>query len=197
MQQVLPGVWDWQVVHESIGFPVHSHLVGTTLVDPMVPEGGLDALPGKPERIVLSNRHHDGHAERISGALGIPVLCHRDGLHEFEEKTLKPEGFGDDGEEVVPGMYAYVPVPSWPGDCVLHVPDLDLLVIADTLVRDESGDLSFVPDQFLGDDAEEEKAHLGEGLKSVVDLDFDHILMRHGPPWIGGARVALRDFLQS
>ena len=196
MQEVLPGIWDWQAFYEKLGMPVHSHAVRGTLIDPMLPEEGVNALRGlQPERIVLSNRHHDRHAQQLAEELGLPVLCHRDGLHEFRDRPLEPEGYDAGGAEIAPGIQAHEVIEGWYGECALHVPDAELLIIADTVIRDQDGNLVFVPDQYLGDDPEEEKEHLRTGLRSLLELDFDHMLFAHGPPWIGGAKGALREFL--
>lgn len=195
MQEVLPGIWDWEAVHPKLGFAVHSHAVRGTLIDPLLPEdGGIDAIRRlEPERIVLSNRHHDRQSQELVDELGLPVLCHRDGLHEFEERELDPEAY-DGGREIVPGIHAYEVLEGWFGECALHVPDAQLLVIADAVIRDPGPDLSFVPDTYLGDDPEEEKEELRAGLRGLLDLDFDHLLFAHGAPWIGGAKAALRNF---
>lgn len=195
MQEVLPGIWDWAAHHENLGAPVHAHAVHGTLVDPMLPEeGGLDALRRlDPERIVLSNRHHDRHAERIAHEFGLPVQSHRAGLHEFDGKALDPEPY-DHGSEVAPGIHAYEILEGWHGECALHVPDARLLILGDTAIR-ESGELSFVPDRYLGDDPEEEKRNIRAGLRPLLDLDFDHALFAHGEPLIGGAKDAFREFL--
>lgn len=195
MDEVLPGVYDWTALHPRLGSDVHSHAVDGTLIDPMLPAEGIDALAFEPRRILLVNRHHDRDAGRLSEELGIPVLCHRDGLHEFAEKPLDPQPYGH-GDEVAPGLRAYNVLPSWPDECALHVPDRRLLVIADTLVRDERGGLAFVPDRYLGENPEEEKQHLRAGLRGLLALDFDHLLFGHGAPWIGGARAAVAEFVQ-
>ena len=195
MQEVLPGIWDWEAYYEKLGMPVHSHAVRGTLIDPILPEDGLEAVRRlEPERIVLSNRHHDRHADRLAEELALPVLCHRDGLHEFREKPLDPGAY-EDGDEVAPGIVAYEVLEGWYGECALHVPDAELLIIADTVIRDQDEDLAFVPDMYLGDDPEEEKAELRAGLRGLLDLEFDHMLFAHGPPWIGGAKAALREFV--
>ena len=197
MREVLPGVHDWTAVHEKLGFPVHSHAVRGTLVDPMLPEqGGIDALRAlEPERIVLTNRHHDRNAQEIADALGVPVLCHRDGLHEFEQKPLDPSPY-EDGEEVAPGIRAYELVEGWFGECALHVQDAQLAIIADTVTH-EGEQLGFPPDQFLGDDPEAEKEHLRGGVRRLLELDFDNLLFAHGSPLVGGAKAALAEFVQA
>jgi hypothetical protein len=71
-----------------------------------------------------------------------------------------------------------------------------IVALADGLVR-MSGPLSFVPDEYMGDDVEGVKAGLRASYRRLLDRDFDHLLLAHGAPWIGGAKQALRDFLDS
>jgi glyoxylase-like metal-dependent hydrolase (beta-lactamase superfamily II) len=145
---------------------------------------------------VLTNRHHDRNSQPLVEELGLPVLCHARGLHEFDDKALEPEPYRD-GEEIAPGIVAHEVLEGWYGECVLHVPDPGVLIIADTVIREPGDDLSFVPDRYMGDDPEEEKEQLRAGLRPMLELEFDHMLFAHGPPWIGGAKAALRDFVGS
>ena len=56
---MLPGVLHWTTYHERIGRPVHSHFAveSAALIDPRVPEGGVDEVSryGRPDRILLSS----------------------------------------------------------------------------------------------------------------------------------------------
>jgi hypothetical protein len=56
-----------------------------TLIDPMEPQEGLEALAAlaTPQRIVLSNRHHYRHSARLAKRFDCPVLCHEAGLEHF------------------------------------------------------------------------------------------------------------------
>ena len=56
--------------------------------------------------------------------------------------------------------------------------------------------LTFVPDPLLGDKPEEIKQGLKQAYARVLELEFDHLLFAHGLPWIGGAKTALRDFVE-
>jgi hypothetical protein len=193
VEEVLPGIWDWQAFYAKIGLPVHSHAVDGTLIDPMLPEGGVEALRRlEPERVLLTNRHHDREATEI----GLPVLCPAVGLHEFEGRELSPDGYGH-GEEVAPGIHAHGVLESWPDETALHVPAAGLVIVADSVMRGRKGELGFFPDQYLGDDPEEEKAAIRAGWRNLLELDFDNLLFAHGPPWIGGAKAALREFLEA
>ncbi|MEE9609163.1 MAG: hypothetical protein V3U03_15595, partial [Myxococcota bacterium] len=80
----------------------------------------------------------------------------------------------------------------------LRIPlDAGVLAVADGVVRDGDGPLSFVPDPLLGEEPERIKRGLRAAWARLLALDFDHLLLAHGDPWIGGAREALRRFAES
>ena len=54
--------------------------------------------------------------------------------------------------------------------------------------------LSFVPDSFM-DDPERTKAELKAAYARLCELDFDHLLLAHGVPVVGGANAELRAFV--
>lgn len=196
MREVLPGVFDWVATHPKLGMPVHCHLVAPAgaVIDAVLPEEGLDPFREHAiTRVVLTNRHHDRDAERFVEAFGCEVLCNERGLHEFEGRELEVTPF-DFGDEPAPGIRAHQVLPEWPDETALLLEDQGALIIADSLLRDAEGDLAFVPDEWLGEHAEEEKAHLRRGVARLLELDFDHLLFAHAPPLIGGAKAALRDF---
>ena len=76
MNEVLPGVLHWTTHHEGIGTRVHSHFAveSAALIDPRVPDGGIEEVAqyGRPERILLSNRHHLRHSERFADGVRLP-----------------------------------------------------------------------------------------------------------------------------
>ena len=102
-----PGLLHWTAFRDTIGQDVHSyfHVPSGTLLDPMEPRGGLEAVAAerRPQRIVLTNRHHYRHSDRFREAFGCPVLCHEAGLHEFEAGEVEGFAFGD---ELAPGVTA-------------------------------------------------------------------------------------------
>lgn len=199
MREVVPGVFDWVATHPKIQMPVHCHYLAGPggVIDPVLPEDGLDFFREHPvTRVVLTNRHHDRDTRHFVEAFGCPVLCNVRGLHEFEGDDLEVTGF-DFGDEPAPGLRAHEVLPEWPDETALLLEDDGVLVIADSLIRDEEGAISFVKDEWLGDDAEEEKAHLRRGVATLLELDFDHLMFAHGPPWVGGAKAALREFVEA
>src|SRR4051812_48393722 len=99
--EVVPGVLHWTAPHPNIGVDVSSHFVvaSRTLIDPLVPEGGME-LPAPPERIILSTRHHVRSIDQFD----CPILCHEAGLHEFENGP-EVQGFAW-GDELAPDVKA-------------------------------------------------------------------------------------------
>ena len=88
IEEIFSGVHHWTALHKGIGTEVHSYYVpeSAALIDPMEPAEGLDWFEehGRPERILLTNRHHYRDSGRFADRFGCRVLCHRAGLHEFE-----------------------------------------------------------------------------------------------------------------
>ena len=191
MEEIQPGVLHWTAFRDTIGADVHSyfHVPSGTLLDPMAPPGGHRRDP-RPERIVLTNRHH----YRDSARFGCPVLCHEAGLHEFEGGP-KVEGFAF-GDELAPGVTAHEVGVLTPEETAVHLAGEGggALAFADALIR-RRGELGFVSDWLLGD----EPAPTKEGLRAAFrrlcdDVEFDALLLAHGAPIATGGRSALRTF---
>jgi hypothetical protein len=198
MNEVLPGVLHWTTLHEGIGQPVHSHYAveSGALIDPRVPDGGVEEVAryGRPERILLSNRHHLRHSEQFAAAFRCPIRCHEAGLHEFRGGP-EVQGFRF-GDEVAPGIRALKMGALTPEDTVFRLAiGRGALLFADGLVRMGDGSLSYVPDDLMGDDPEGVKRGLHESLRRLLDEDFDALLFAHGDPKPNGGKAALRAFV--
>jgi hypothetical protein len=198
VEEILPGVFDWTAFHEGIRSTVHSHYVASAaaLIDPMLPEEGLDWFEGerRPERILLSNRHHYRHSDRFEERFGCPVLCHESGLHEFGEGQ-EVQGFSF-GDEVAPGIVAREVAAICPDETALHIARSGALALADGAIRDSQGSLAFVPDSYIGDDPEDVKRGLHASFRRLLELDFDSLLLAHGAPFAGDGRDALAGFAE-
>jgi glyoxylase-like metal-dependent hydrolase (beta-lactamase superfamily II) len=199
MDEILPGVHHWTAVHPKIHIEVSSYLVtgnSPTLIDPLLPPDGIDALRelAEPEQIVLTNRHHLRHSERLAEAFGCPIRCNEHGLHEFEGGP-RVEGFAF-GDRLSPAITAHEVGAICEEETALLVDaDGGALAVADGLIH--YGELGFVPDHYLGDDADAVKRALVESYARLVDLEFDSMLFAHGAPLVGGARDALREFVEA
>lgn len=202
VQEVVPGIHHWEARHPKIKLRVSSYYVepAATLLDPIMPEDGdLDWFSQherRPERIVLTNRHHYRHTDEFRAALGgLPILASRPGMHEFDDgQDVEPFDFGD---EVAPGITAIEVGGICPDDTALRVDVAGgTIAFADGIIRPPGGGpLMFVPDQLMGE-PERDKEALRRALRKIVeDEEFENVLLAHGEPVVGDGRQALRDFL--
>ena len=194
MQELLPGLFHWYAIHPSHGMQVSCHHVGGsgTTIDPLLPEEGIEWFDGhRPQRVVLSTRHHLRHAEQLADRFGCPILAHTDGLHEFADGP-SVEGFAF-GDQLAPDVTALTMDAISPDDTVLHIEAAEgALLFADSIIN--HGQIGFVPDRLIGDDPEQVKRAILERVAALLDEDFDHLLFAHGDPIVGGGKEALRAF---
>ena len=197
MQEVLPGVFHWTRAHPKIKIDVSSYGLAEerVLIDPLIPQEGLEAVPVEPKHILLTNRHHYRHSGVLAEHFGCKIWCVEQGLHAFEQgEKVEPFQF----EETLPCGIEVVEIGAiCPDDTALFIARCGgIVALADGLVRMD-GPLSFVPDEYMGDDPAGVKAGLRASYGRLLERDFDHLLLAHGPPWIEGGKQALRDFLDA
>jgi hypothetical protein len=196
MQEILPGLYYWSAFHEPIGTNVSSYYFRDAgiVIDPKVPDGGLDTLPGRPQQIVMTIGLHDRDVQAFADTFGIPIRASHEAAQRLQG-SLGVEPFGD-GEQVAPGVTAHAVDAIAPDEYALHLDVAEgALAFADGLTN--SRGLGFVPDGLLGDDPQGVKRGLLDAFGRLLALDFDHLLFAHGEPLIGGGKAALREFVQA
>ncbi|MDQ6841091.1 MAG: hypothetical protein M3025_01540 [Actinomycetota bacterium] len=197
MHEIFPGVFHWSTFHEPIHTRVSSYYVhpAAVVIDPKVPEGGLDALPGTPAIVLLTSGHHYRDAQQFADAFGIPIRVSRQ-ASEYLGGGLEVEVF-EDGAEVAPGLRAIHIGELSDDEGAFHIAVADgAIAFADGVIR-YRGELGFVPDELIGDDPEGVKAALKEAFQGLLDLDFENLLFAHGDPLVGGGKEALQAFATS
>jgi glyoxylase-like metal-dependent hydrolase (beta-lactamase superfamily II) len=196
--EILPGVLHWMAPHPKNRFIVHSYYVedAATVLDPTAPDDVIDMLRRRrrPERVLLTNRHHYRQSDRLTDEFGCPVLCPESGLHEFEGgPTVQGYAYGT---EVGPGITAHEVGSICPDDAALHIDSgPGMLAFADGVVRSNAA-LGFVPD-FLMDDPARTKRGILESVRRLLELEFDALAFAHGEPLPAGGKRALREFAAS
>jgi len=196
MEEIGPGIHHWKARHPRIQVEVSSYYVepAATLVDPLEPPEGTEWFEArtKPERVVLTNRHHYRHSDRFADAFGCVVLCNENGLHEFDDGR-QVEGFAF-GDELAPGITAHEVGVLCPEETSLHIEVGDgFVALADALTNYE--ELGFVSDGLLGDVPEAIKSGLSESFRRLLDLEFDGLLLAHGNPIVPGGKQRLGEFV--
>jgi hypothetical protein len=187
MKEILPGL------APSSSFVLRSG----TLIDPMVPEEGLDSIAAlaAPRCVVLTNRHHYRHSGRFAKRFGCPVLCHEKGLHAFgADRPVQGFSFG---EALADDVQALKLASICPEETTLC---LDLqqkaLSFADGLTRGRDGRLAFMPDELLGEDPQKVREALSRNLRAMLEEDFDALLFAHAAPLLSAGHELLERFLE-
>jgi len=196
MREIAPGIFHWRTFHQPIGAEVSSYYVEPAgiVVDPKVPEGGLDALPGRPQQVVMTSGLHDRDVREVAEALRIPVRAPREARDRLGDRLAIDQPYRG-GEEIAPGVTAIEIGRLCPDEYALHIAvDEGAIAFADAVTR--YGDaLGFFPDDLLGDDPQAVKNGLRRALGGLLARDFDHLLFAHGEPLVGGGKAALREFV--
>jgi hypothetical protein len=197
VQEIAPGIWHWTARHPRIGIEVSSYYLPAerVVIDPIAPDEGLDwfAEHDPPTDVLLTNRHHYRSSGDFAERYGATVRCARMGLHEFDDSDRLVEPF-DVGDELPGGIVVRAVGSICPDETALHIPARGALAVADGAVRlTDDAPLMFVPDQFMAE-PETTKEGLRESYRRLATLDFEHLLLAHGPPVVGTGRDALAAF---
>ena len=198
MRELSPGLWHWTARHEHIGAEVSSYYLAgeRVLIDPIEPPEGLEWFRqhGAPEHVLLTNRHHDRHSWRLRDEFGCTVHCIRNGVYELKGRgPVEPFDFGD---ELPGGVIVHEVDAICPDETALYIPPHRALACADGVVQSRAAaGLRFVSDQLM-DDPEATKQGLRDAYARLLELDFRLLLLAHGEPVVGGAREALRAFVE-
>lgn len=195
MREIADGIVHWTAEHPNIGQRVSSYLVvpSATLIDPLLPDEGLDGIEAvvRPDRIVLTNRHHVRDVEAIVAAFGCSVHVHEKGTATFSGLDVSPETFAF-GDEVAPGITALEVGSITPEETALRIDVGDgALSFADGFLND-GGRIGFMPDGLLGEDPDLVKKGLRLAATRLLDERFAHVLFAHGDPIVGDGREALQ-----
>jgi hypothetical protein len=196
VREIVPGLYHWSAFHRPINAMVSSYYVAPArlAIDPKIPEQGLDAMPGRPEQIVLTIGLHDRDAAAFSDAFDAPIRVPEPGLKRLGD-SFEAEAYVD-GEELAPDVRAIAIDAIAPDEFALHIGVAEgALAFADGLVNYRG--LGFVPDSLLGEDPESVKRGLREAFRGLLSLEFDHLLFAHGDPIVGGGKAALRAFVDT
>jgi hypothetical protein len=198
VREILDGVLHWTAVHPNIGMEVGSYYIAParTALDPMASDEALEWFAEndeRPDRVVLTNRHHLRGAERFRDEFGCEILCHRAGLHEFRDGP-EVEGFAF-GDTLAPNVQALEVGEICEEETALLIDaGPGALAIADGLIN--YGGIRFVPDQLIGENPELVKEGLRRAYSRLLDRRFDALLFAHGEPITDGGMDALQEFLK-
>ncbi len=197
MREFLPGVLSWSQFSEPHGYDFNGTLLlnagGNLCVDPVDPtEEVLDRLAEEGvEQILITNRNHTRAANRVRDHTGARVA-----IHPTDAAYARDQGTAIDAELEVgerAGPFTVVGVPGKsPGEIALHDPERRLLVVGDAVIGNPPGRLSLLRERVMDD-----PARLRASVRSLLELDFDALMVGDGVPIREGGCECLRELVAS
>ena len=192
MKELLPGIHQWSWLSPEKGIDFNGLCVvtkgGSILVDPVPFAEGDEArirTLGTPNTILITNRHHSRRAAECREIFGARILAPRD---DAAALPFAADATYANGERLPGGFIAVTVADSKsPGESALHDPPRRLLVLGDALIGKPTGELSFLPPDKFADIA---KARVG--VRALLALDFDAVLVGDGSSLLSGGTEAIR-----
>ncbi len=195
MKEIVPGIYSWSWFSEEKAMDFNGFFVrasgAAVIVDPPPYQNEdlhhMEQL-GAPQAIVITNRHHIRKSRELAAHFRIPIQ-----IHEADAALVepRPERTFKDGDVLAAGVTAIgVPDSKSPGETALHVPWSNTLILGDALIGKPAGSLSLLPASKFKDT---DKAR--EGLRRLLEIPFETILVGDGTSILRRGKEALQEFL--
>lgn len=183
----------------------------TVLIDPLAPPEGtpeaasfwaaLDrdvARRARPVAVIIGNEYHGRSADavraRYGSRPGVSVHAHKDGVPQMTAKVTHPITVPASGAALPGGITALsIPILS-AGELLIALPDGRGIVVADTLLATNDGQLRVAPRSWVDDRPgakERYDAEFRPMLRQLLDRPFDRLFVSHGPSVLAHAQAAV------
>ncbi|HTY56582.1 MAG TPA: MBL fold metallo-hydrolase [Candidatus Binataceae bacterium] len=197
MQEIVPEVFTWPWFSEPHGYNFNGFLLrhprGNICIDPVEPpEEVLEELARiGVSRILLTNRNHVRAANKVRARTGARTAIHPDDAgHARSQGAELDEGLIV-GQSCGPLSVIGVPGKS-PGEIALHWSERKILFVGDCVIGKPPGGCGLLAERVMDD-----PARLRRSLRTLMDVDFDTLLVGDGAPILNGAKQKLAELVAS
>ncbi len=198
MERILDSIWTWQGAEEGCPRLVRGYFVPESecLIDPPYAEdGALVHLPGDatPKTVVLTDHFHIRSAAAWRHETGCELWLH-EAEHAWTDKQVE-HAFRDG--DMLCERFKVIRIPNsfFFGESALLWEDKSVLFVGDAVQGRNDHDLWLTGTQYLRR-TNSTPAEAVQGLRVLLDYDFDALLPSHGSPVLSGARDALLQFIE-
>jgi glyoxylase-like metal-dependent hydrolase (beta-lactamase superfamily II) len=165
---------------------------GVIFIDPTLPAPPvlkqLEAL-GAPLAIVLTNAHHDRHADAFRKLYDVQIYAHEKAQSDCDTKVdvLVVNG------EKLPGGVKTIFLPGvTTSEMALFAKDTGgILFLGDALLNPPDKGLQLLPDQYI-----EDKKQARQSLQRLLEFNFKIATFAHGDPIRKDAKKVISNFLK-
>ena len=196
MKEILAGIHQWQHFNEQKQMDFNGVLIGSAegcaVVDPppMTREDkAFLRAAGKVIAIYITNRHHVRDTETLRKETGAPVWMHEKDAPLVDVRIDKTFTHG----ARLPGGLEVIEMPhsKSPGESAFLLREKRCLILGDALIGKPAGELNLLPaDKFK----DPQKAK--EGIRVLLDVPFNIVLVGDGACILQNGRKAVEEFLE-
>ena len=200
MIKLLDDIYTWSVFSDEKqlnfnGWFIQNQLssFGNIIIDPPEPsEKDLVQMQklGGVQQIIITNQHHIRRASVIREKFNSKLQINSADAPNIE---LTIDTKFTNGS-LIAGFLKAVVVPNnkTAGETALYWAERKLLYVGDALIGDPPGKLRLLPEKMYAD-----IQHAKNGIKTLMDLDFDTLLVGDGDSILSGAKTAVAEFINS
>ena len=200
MIKLLDDIYTWSVFSEEKQLNFNGWFIqnqsssfGNVVIDPPQPsEKDLVQMQnfGGVQQIIITNQHHIRKASIIRDKFNSKLQ-----INSLDAVKIDiPIDVKFNNDELISGFLKAVVVPNnkTPGETALYWADRKLLFVGDALIGDPAGKLRFLPEKMYAD-----VQHARDGIKTLLDLNFDTLLVGDGDSILSGAKTAITELINS
>ena len=200
MIKLLDDIYTWSVFSDEKqlnfnGWFIQNQLssFGNIIIDPPEPsEKDLVQMQklGGVQQIIITNKHHIRRASVIREKFNSKLQINSADAPNIE---LTIDTKFTNGS-LIAGFLKAVVVPNnkTAGETALYWTERKLLYVGDALIGDPPGKLRLLPEKMYAD-----IQRAKNGIKTLMDLDFDTLLVGDGDSILSGAKTAVAEFINS
>ena len=200
MIKLLDDIYTWSVFSDEKqlnfnGWFIQNQLssFGNIIIDPPEPsEKDLVQMQklGGVQQIIITNQHHIRRASVIRKKFNSKLQINSADAPNIE---LTIDTKFTNGS-LIAGFLKAVVVPNnkTAGETALYWAERKLLYVGDALIGDPPGKLRLLPEKMYAD-----IQRAKNGIKTLMDLDFDILLVGDGDSILSGAKTAVAEFINS
>ena len=197
MREILSDIFTWPWFSQPHGYNFNGHLVrhaeSNLCIDPVEPgkEVVNEIARLGVARILLTNRNHSRAANRVRRHTGARTALHPDDAAHARSQGAELDDELNTGDKIGPLVVIGVPGKSL-GEVAFHWPERRLLIVGDAVIGNPPGRCGLLREAVMDD-----PPRLRESVRNLLELDFDTLLVGDGEPILEGAKVRLKELVES
>ncbi|MDA0692506.1 MAG: MBL fold metallo-hydrolase [Nitrospinae bacterium] len=202
INEIVPGIFTWSEFSDEKQLNFNGYYIArngeSVLIDPPAfDDSGMEELQALLAKhsdcplkaILLTNVHHDRTSRELKEKFLVPVH-----IHEKDARLLEfpPDKTFVDGEVGFCGLQViHLNDQKSPGESAFLLPDSAVLIVGDALIGKVPGKVDLLPPEKY------KNIQLAkEGLRVLLDRDFETLLVGDGDCILKNAKKVVEDFLQ-